>query len=156
MDVRRDSIIIAPSEETMIELQEYSNVQYPLSFIRFLKEYNGAIPINNKFIVNGNEYIIERFLCVMDNPDEDPIGDYDISIVLTQLDERLTTNKDLIGDELIPIAALFAGNFLCLDFRVNRMNPSVCVWSHEESDMFEPVTYDVVGNFDAFIRLLER
>lgn len=156
MDIKKDSIVSAPSEEIIIELQEYSNVQYPLSFIRFLKQYNGAVPIDNKFIVDDYEYIIERFLCIMDNPDEDPVGNYDISIVLTQLDERLTDNGDLVGDELIPIAALFAGNFVCLDYRKRQGNPSICVWDHEESDVFNPVTYYVSESFDKFVEMLAK
>ena len=156
MDIKKNTNVHAPSKEIIIELEEYSNVKYPTSYIEFLKRYNGAIPIDNKFVANGYEYIIERFLCIMDDPDENPVGDYDISIVLTQLDERLTDNGDLVGDELIPIAALFAGNFVCLDYRKSRTNPSICIWDHEESDIFKPITYYITESFEKFIEMLER
>lgn len=156
MDIKKDSIVSAPSDETIMELEEYSNVQYPCDYIKFLKRYNGAIPFDNKFVVNGYEYLIERFLCIMDDPDEDPVGDYDISVVLTQLDERLTDNADLVGDELIPIAALFAGDFVCLDYRENQKKPSICVWDHEESDILKPVTYYITDEFDKFVGMLKK
>ena len=35
--------------------------------------------------------------------------------------ERLTSNEDLIGCELLPIAELFAGDYLCLDFTKNTV-----------------------------------
>lgn len=56
--------------------------------------------------------------------------------------------------ELLPIAALFAGDFLCLDFRDGKEIPSVCVWSHEESDIDEPVAYEVANNFEEFCEML--
>lgn len=52
------------------------------------------------------------------------------------------------------IGSIFAGDFVCLDFRRNKENPSVCVWSHEESGEFEPVLYKVADNFTEFLESL--
>ncbi|MEI5907423.1 hypothetical protein WAK64_10175 [Bacillus spongiae] len=37
------------------------------------------------------------------------------------------------------MAVLFAGDFLCLDYRESRNNPKVCEWDHEISAELEPV-----------------
>lgn len=63
-------------------------------------------------------------------------------------------NPDLVGDELIPIASFFAGDYVCLDFTDNRDEPSICVWNHENSGEFEPVTYKVANTFAEFLEML--
>lgn len=80
---------------------------------------------------------------------------YDIDVTLTQLEDRLTDNEDLIGVDILPIAALFAGDFVCLDFRNDRENPKICIWNHEESAELEQVTYFVTNTFSEFILLVE-
>ncbi|MED4236703.1 hypothetical protein P4689_08980 [Priestia megaterium] len=64
---------------------------------------------------------MERFLCVLEDSESDHInGWYDVEVIIAQIGERLTDNEDSIGIDVIPIAALFAGDFLCLDFREAR------------------------------------
>lgn len=79
---------------------------------------------------------------------------YDIGVVRTQLDERIVSDEDLVGTELLPIAVLFAGDFVCLDYRNNAKEPSVCVWNHEESTDVEPVTYFASASFEEFQAML--
>ncbi len=55
---------------------------------------------------------------------------------------------------ILPIAELFAGDYICLDFKENKDNPSVCVWDHEESGELEPVTYKVADTFSEFVAML--
>lgn len=81
-------------------------------------------------------------------------GWYDISVVESQIGERLTDNEDLIGIEVLPIAELFVGDYVCLDFRKGIEYPSVCVWSHEESGEFDPITYRIADSFSEFIDML--
>ncbi len=102
----------------------------------------------------NSNYVIERFLGFINNYKTSSIGIYDIAVVLSQIDTRLTDNPDLEGDELIPIASLFAGNYLCLDFTKDGENTSICIWDHEESDEFQPVTYKVADSFSEFIEML--
>lgn len=67
---------------------------------------------------------------------------------------RRTINRDiedLIGVEVLPIAELFAGDYACLDFRENKETPTVCVWSHDNSEKFAPVTYKAADSFSEFI-----
>ncbi|MEK4407055.1 MULTISPECIES: SMI1/KNR4 family protein [Sporosarcina] len=152
---RKNSYIHAPSNERIKKLENYSNVIYPESFLEFIKHYNGGIPITNKFLVNGKENVLERFLCISENPKESDLGEYDIAVVLSQIDDRLTDNPELIGDELIPIATAFGGDFICLDFREN-MIPTVSLWLHEESDTFYPAIIYVSANFESFLEMLKE
>lgn len=67
---------------------------------------------------------------------------------------RRTINRDiedLIGVEVLPIAELFAGDYACLDFRENKETPTVCVWSHDNSEELAPVTYKAADSFSEFI-----
>ena len=52
------------------------------------------------FECNGHGYAVTRFLCVLKNIRETQDGWYDISVVESQIGERLTDNEDLIGVEI--------------------------------------------------------
>lgn len=108
------------------------------------------MPKECRFICKDHEYAIERFLCILSEYKIHRLGMYDIGVVITQIEDRLSDNPDLIGVEILPIAALFAGDFICLDFRNEKDKPDVCVWSHEESEEDKPVTYKVADSFEEF------
>lgn len=91
---------------------------------------------------------------MLEAPEMIELGMFDIDITWSQLDERLTDDGDLLGVDLLPIAVLFAGDFLCLDFRKSRNNPEICVWDHENSAELEPVTYHVANSFNEFLDML--
>ena len=55
----------------------------------------------------------------------------------------------------LPIAVLFAGDFVCLDFRETE-DPTVVVWYHEESGEFSPVTKTVAQNISEFFGMLKE
>lgn len=76
-------------------------------------------------------------------------------MIETQIGERLTDNEDLIGAEVIPIAFLFAGDYVCLDYRNNPKKPEICIWYHEQSEPFKPVTNKITDNFEQFIDMLK-
>lgn len=65
---------------------------------------------------NNHDFAIERYLCISENHLDDVNVWYDIDVVKTQIGERLTDNEDLIGADMIPIAFLFDGDFVCLDY----------------------------------------
>jgi len=153
--IESGSFLEGPSDRRVLKLEDYSEVKFPQKYIDFLKSYNGGVPRTKKLEVNDNEYVIERFLCMTDSPGDSRLGDYDIAVVMTQLGARLSCNPDELGDELIPIAALFTGNFICLDYRKSKTNPKICIWDHEESDDFAPITYFVADSFEEFIDMLQ-
>lgn len=155
MQINTNSVLNEDISERIRKVEEYSKINFPDSYIVFIKKYNVGVPITNEFLCNNHLYAIDRFLGFVNEYKTSPIGNYDIAVVLSQIDTRLTDNPDLIGDELIPIASLFAGDYVCLDFKENKDNPSICVWNHEESDEFEPVTYKVANTFSEFLAMIK-
>lgn len=146
--------LIAPSNERIEWFNNVYRITLPDDYVHFLKEHNGEIPKRNVFFIGRREYVVERFLCMLNKPSSDENGWYDITIVITELGERLTDNGDLIGMNVIPIAALFAGDFVCLDYRKSK-EPKVIIWYHEESDDFKPVTQNVADSFTEFLSMLK-
>ncbi|MGG3891376.1 SMI1/KNR4 family protein [Metabacillus fastidiosus] len=145
-----------PSDELLDVVENSLRIIFPELYREFIKKNNGAVPITNIFTHNEHDYIVERFLCILEESEADEInGWYDIEVTITQIGERLTDNEDLIGMNVVPIAALFAGDFVCLDFR-EREDPSVVVWYHEESDEFSPVTKTVARNISEFFGMLKE
>lgn len=94
-------------------------------------------------------------MCIMGVTGESEEGYYDIGVVRTQLDERVVFDENVVGTELLPIAVLYAGDFVCLDYRHHRGGePAVCVWDHEVSSELNPVTYRVSSSFEGFLGML--
>jgi hypothetical protein len=145
-----------PSDELLDVVEKSLRVSFPELYREFIKKNNGAVPITNLFSHNQHQYIIERFLCILEESESDEInGWYDIEVLITQIGERLTDNEDLIGMNVVPIASLFAGDFVCLDFRETEA-PSVVIWYHEDSGEFSPVTKTVAKNISDFFEMLEE
>ncbi len=143
-----------PTEELITEKEKNWRLILPTDYKNFIMNYNGGIPYEKSFECNNNNYAITRFLCILKNAHATQNGWYDISVVESQIGERLTDNEDLIGVEVLPIAELFAGDYVCLDYRKNKYEPSICVWNHEESTDFAPVTYKAADTFSEFVKMI--
>lgn len=156
MEIEIQSIVEPlPDQQLIRKNEEYFRVKFPKDYVSFIEKYNGAVPVKNTLSFNNHAYAVERFLCILENyQDDDVNGWYDIGVTETQIGERLTDNEDLIGAEVIPIALLFAGDFVCLDFRNNAEKPEVCIWYHEQSEPFKPVTKKVADSFEEFLNML--
>ncbi|KAF6578506.1 SMI1/KNR4 family protein [Paenibacillus sp. EKM212P] len=145
-----------PTDELLNVVERSLRVSFPDTYRNFIKENNGVVPITNVFSFNHHEYIIEKFLCILNDSEADPInGWYDIEVIITQIGDRLTDNEDLVGMNVVPIAALFSGDFICLDFRETE-EPTVVIWFHEESEEFSPVTQRVAPNISEFFETLKE
>lgn len=72
----------------------------------------------------------------------------------TQLDARLVSDENATGIDVIPIASMFAGDFVVLDYRANRAEPSVGIWDHEASDDFEPKVETIAPLFAALLAMM--
>jgi len=105
-------------------------------------------------VADSHEWAIDRFLCLLSDYRDNPLGCYDIDVTWSQLFDRLGNNPDTLGAEMVPIAILFAGDFVCLDYRDSRDQPSVVVWLHEQSECFSPVTRPVAATFTEFLDLV--
>lgn len=69
--------------------------------------YNGAIPVTNIFNVNFHEFVLERFLCILEDNESNDLGMYDIDVILSQIEKRLTDNEELVEVEILLITSLF-------------------------------------------------
>jgi len=155
MEIKDGSVIYpVPDDALLSEKERKWRIQLPSTYKAFIKKNNGAVPIKDSFNYNNHSYVIDRFLCILKVTGQSDDEFYDIGVVRTQLEERIVSDEDLVGVELLPIAVLFAGDFVCLDYRQDRAEPSVCVWDHEESADLEPVTYLVSESFEEFLKTL--
>ena len=85
-------------------------VKLPPDYRRFLKEHNGGVPKECEFKGehSGRVYMVEKFLSIIKAEDYNKLGDRDIDVIHTQLDERSSANEDLIGYYMLPTAHIFA------------------------------------------------
>lgn len=143
-----------PDEEFIYRKEKNWRVKLPIEYRKMLLETNGGIPEKRQFMCGKQARLLVRFLCILKDTGCDDYGCYDIDVILTQLEGRIVSDPELVGAEIIPIAELFAGDLACLDYRENKEIPSVCVWFHEESEEYEPVTYKVADSFDEFMDML--
>ncbi|MFC3278416.1 SMI1/KNR4 family protein [Xanthomonas fragariae] len=147
--------VAEPSAECITSIEEYCGAKLPEDFKSFLSYGNGGIPHKQSFKAEGGDRIIERFLPLMDDPESDPAnGQYEISVVETQIGERLASDPDQVGCNILPFATLFAGDFLCFDFRNDSDHPQVVIWDHNASEEFTPVTVPVASSFSELLEKL--
>jgi hypothetical protein len=143
-----------PSIGYIEKSEKYWRVRLPEDLRVFLMTYGGAKPVKRAFLVGQHEYAIERFLCRLEKASESDLGWYDIDVVFSAISSRLLDDGDMLGTNILPIAALFAGDFVCADFHRDKGNPTICVWNHDESDDYKPVLYPVADSFTEFLDML--
>jgi hypothetical protein len=155
MDFQEGTALAPPTDELIRWFETTYRVKLPVDYLGTLKGGNGAIPIRREFRHGLRVRMIERMLCLIPEPHDDRVnGWYDLTVVLSQLDARLIDDEKLVGMNVIPIAALFAGDFLCFDFRRTPESPVIAVWDHEQSRDLHPVLEPVAASFTAFDNLL--
>ena len=148
-----NNYLYRPDEERINRLEKVWKVKLPQDYRNLLMKDNGGIPEKRNFQYGKRERMIERFLCIKEKNTDEDYAWYDINVILTQVEERMCSDPDSVGNNIIPIAELFAGDLLCLDYRESD-SPQVCIWFHEESDEWEPVTEKVADSFSEFIKIL--
>ncbi len=134
--------------------QEMWRQSLPADYQSFLLKTNGGVPVKRSFRFKEQEHMVVQFLSVFAEPENNEFGSLDIDVILSQIEDRLTDNEDLIGVEVLPIAELFAGDYICIDFKENPNEPCICIWDHEESMELEPVTYRLADSFSDFLKML--
>lgn len=148
------SILPAPPPGHIETLEGYYAVQLPEDYKQFVSSHNGAIPSANRFEASGVERLIERFLPILADAESHPLGWLELEVVASQLDSRLTDDVDGETINLIPIAALFAGDFLVLDYRKGPIDPTIGFWDHEASEDFAPAVTTVARSFSELLSIL--
>ena len=156
MPQQDQSIIYPLPTDALLQEREVAwKVQLPEDYKKFIKNENGLIPSKRYFHFGNNEKVIEHFLAILAISGEKAEEAYDIGVVSTQLEGRIVFDEDYVGMQLIPIAALFGGDFLCLNYIEDPENPSICIWHHEESYELEPAIEFVANNFTEFSDMLQ-
>lgn len=115
-------------------------------FLDFLDRHNGGVPATPNFKLGRNVKVVERFLSLVKDSKTNPLGQVDLGVVWSQIEDRL-------DEFLMPFAAVFPGDFLCFDFTKSD-EPTVVLWVHDQSDEGAPHTVRVAKNFRAFIGML--
>jgi hypothetical protein len=157
MDFEQGTALAAPADDRIRWFEATYRVKLPDDYVAALKVGNGAIPSRKVFHQGKRERLIERMLCLLPNPKNDQAnGWYDLTIVVSQIDARLIDDENLVGMNVIPFAVLFAGDYVCLDFRANANFPLIAVWDHERSDEFQPVLEPIAPSFTAFDNMLTQ
>lgn len=143
------------NDSSIFELESFCRVKLPHSFIEFFRNNNGVAFEGLTYDIDNEERLIEQTLLITNDSNlSDDIMQYEIKVVLAQIEERLTDNEDLVGAELLPFAHVFGGDFLCLNFKDSDIEPSVVLWDHNESDELSPVFVLVSDSFEAFVERL--
>ena len=152
---QNQSIIYPLPTDALLQEREVAwRVKLPDDYKEFIKKENGVIPSKRYFPFEHNEKVIDRFLAILAISGEKTEEDYDIGVVSTQLEGRIVFDEDNVGMQLIPIAALFGGDFVCLNYVEDSENPSICIWYHEESYELEPAIEFLANNFTEFLAML--
>ena len=155
MPQQDQSIIYPLPTDALLQEREVAwKVRLPEDYKKFIKNENGLIPSKRYFHFGNNEKVIDRFLAILAISGEKAEEAYDIGVVSTQLEGRIVFDEDYVGMQLISIAALFGGDFVCLNYIEDPKNPSMCIWYHEESYEMEPAIEFVANNFTEFLAML--
>jgi SMI1/KNR4 family protein len=153
---QKEQAIISPmpTDALLHEREVAWRVKLPDDYKEFIKKENGIIPSKRYFHFGNNEKVIDRFLAILAISGEKAEEAYDIGVVSTQLEGRIVFDEDNVGMQLIPIAALYGGDFLCLNYVEDPDNPNICIWYHEESYELEPAIEFLANNFTEFLAML--
>lgn len=122
-------------------------IPFDHEYLEHLTRFHGGVPALRVFDTqSGQDHLIERFynFSVVERPD--PLVDFKVFTVWSQIDDRL-------GPYLLPFAELFGGDILCFDY-TNGFPPSVVVWLHDQSEPDTPVTDFVAETFNSLLELL--
>lgn len=111
-NVNPESVLPPPSEDRLNSEEVYFRIKFPSDYREFLKQHNGATFETGD--VRGTRESVEFFLPVLDDYKSHPRGWQDLSVVWSQIEDRLCEESDEYGCRLIPIASAYSGNFLCL------------------------------------------
>lgn len=155
IDFVPNSAIEAPSEAAITKVEYSAEHNLPESYKNFLKYANGAKLINYSVTVNGKELAIEFFLPVIENYQDHAYGWAEVRVVSTQIFDRIVEDPESTGYDMIPIASLFSGDFLVLDYRRNATEPEVSRWYHETSTELKPDAVPVAVSFSDFLEQLK-
>jgi hypothetical protein len=158
MKVHAGSALPAPSDAEITRFQERHGVQLPSEFIEFLRTANAGVPVDAEFPQGGQVRLIERLLGIIEDYSTNPLGEYDLRVVMQEVGSALVAREDMdrVGARIIPFGQLFAGDLVCLDFRDNPRIPTIAVWQQDLPDEWCPAMFTVANTFRDFEVMLKE
>jgi len=133
-------------EKDVAETEELVGHKLPPEFIEFLKKYNGGIPEKKFFRLGENTKVIDQFLAIISNPENNPRSDLDIGYIYEMIEDRLDEN-------LVPFCLIFPGDYLCFDYEKYE-EPDIVLWNHDRSEEDAPEIVSVADDFEEFLTML--
>lgn len=155
MQFDQSAILPSPSAARIAEVERDFSVRFPSDYVDMLHTANGAKPAKPVIPIEPHRPVIETFFAVLDEPECDTVNGWrDVTVVASQVDTRLTDSRDRLGLDVIPIAALFGGDLLCLDLRIEG-SQSISIWNHEASDDFKADLTPIASSITDLLSRLE-
>ncbi|MEC1261439.1 SMI1/KNR4 family protein [Bacillus swezeyi] len=138
---RKRSTFKEATNEQIHSLEETLNIEFPLDYKEYIKEFNGCSPVDKRVVViEGFRESINNLLSIGDP--ERPIDLY----------KTFNNVKDRLVDNVFPFATDAGGNLFCFDYRESVKKPTVVFWDHEEA--FENPDAALTYVCDNFIELI--
>ena len=153
---QRETILPPPAEKRIQTLQNSFQISFPSSYLRFIDRYNGVNLTNGVVRTSLGEFVLEFFLPIVNDIKYDARGSEDLAVVAAQLDWGLVGDENAIGLELVPIAAMYAGNYLVLDYRIPGNEPRISYWNHELSSEFSPHAVPIFSSFQELWAMIDE
>jgi hypothetical protein len=130
------------------EVADYLELDFDPDFLALLARHNGGVPHQKFFRFHDNEKVVTRILCLVDDEAEgEECQDFDIEVAQVELDE-------ILEDGLLPFAVIYAGDYLCFDYRNGLDRPRIVLLDHERSTSGKPHTMPVAAHFAEFLNML--
>jgi hypothetical protein len=157
MEFDAGTVLPGPSEPRIIWFEDSYGVKLPLALRQLFATGNGGVPKSRTFNQAGRGRLIERFLPLLDDPKAvGDLGWYDITVVISQIGDRLVESEHMVGTDVVPFAALFGGDFVCLSYKSLEVEePTVVVWDHEQSEEGAPHLEQVASDLIEFLSQLK-
>ncbi len=76
--VENSIIYPLPSDELIDREEENWKVKIPMDYRNFIAKNNGCVPVENTLVFGDDKYVIERFLCILEDTEHYDLGMYDI------------------------------------------------------------------------------
>ncbi|HXH31030.1 MAG TPA: SMI1/KNR4 family protein [Bacteriovoracaceae bacterium] len=139
-----------------IDLDHVSSVQEQLGqefepdYLDFLGHRNGGRPIRKYFKAGKHKKAVGKFLCIIEDCETSDHGDDDVSVVWSQINERL-------NEHLIPFASVEnSEDFLCFNYENKKDIPEIVLWRGLESTDGNPELIPIATTFRKFVSNLSK
>lgn len=129
-------------KSSILLVEKEWGIKLPEIFIELVIKYNSGVPENTAF---NTEFSTGK-----------SSGEL-LNFNLDSKDNVLAEYKnieDKLPPDIFPFAADPGGNYICFDYRMNKENPQIVFWNHEERFIIEGdqiVNPDVENEFDLHI-----